>query len=126
MLPSAELLQDALRLSEECGPLEQKLHEAKKDGTIGSSYLGYQIEEAEKAGLISAAEAARMQVYHEKVQALMAVDDFAPDEIGRSGKAMGTVMATSDGRMYRNRRETVPKATPRLIIKSTRSQKPSL
>jgi len=85
------LLQDALRLSEECGPLEQKLHEAKKDGTIGSSYLGYQIEEAEKAGLISAAEAAQMRVYHEKVQALMAVDDFAPDEIGRSGKAMGTV-----------------------------------
>lgn len=77
------LLQEALELSEEHLPLERKLHQARKEGLITSEYLGYQIEEAETAEIINAAEAAALRDYHEKVEFLMSVDDFSPDEIGR-------------------------------------------
>jgi acyl-CoA dehydrogenase len=79
------LLQEALQLSEKLAPLEQKLRQAHKEGLIQSEYLGFQIAEAEAAEVISASEARELSEYHEKLSALLAVDDFAPDEIGRSG-----------------------------------------
>jgi len=79
------LLQEALELSEHFQPLEKKLRQARKEGLIHSEYLGHQIEEAELAGVISAKEAAEVREYHDKVQFLLSVDDFSPDEIGRSG-----------------------------------------
>jgi hypothetical protein len=78
-------LQEALMLSEKHLPLEQKLRQARREGLIRSEYLGHQIEEAERAEVISKAEAAELRVYHEKVRFLMSVDDFSPDEIGRPG-----------------------------------------
>jgi len=78
------LLQEALELSEKSLPMEKKLRQARKEGLIHSEYLGHQIVEAESAGVISAKEAAEVRDYHDKVQFLLSVDDFSPDELARS------------------------------------------
>jgi len=77
-------LEEALKLSVEMAPLEKRLRQAQKEGLIASSYLGNAIDEAEKAEVISSEEAEALRSYHAKVFALMAVDDFAPDELSRS------------------------------------------
>lgn len=79
------LLQEALELSEHMAPVERKLRQSQKEGLIRSAYLGHQIDEAEIAEIITTSEAAEMRGYHKKVMNLLAVDDFAPDEIGRVG-----------------------------------------
>ena len=77
------LLQEALELTKEHEPVERRLRQAYKERLLSSDYLGDQIGEGEKAQVISKAEARNMRVYHEKVLALLAVDDFAPDELIR-------------------------------------------
>ena len=78
------LLQEALELSEACAPLEDRLKQAQREGLITADYLGHQIDQAEKAEILSKDEASRMRDYLTKVEALLAVDDFAPGEfIGR-------------------------------------------
>jgi acyl-CoA dehydrogenase len=79
------LLQEALELSEQMAPLEKKLKQSQKEGLIRSEYLGHQIDEAERAEIISKTEAKNLRSYHQKVLDLLAVDDFAADEIGRAG-----------------------------------------
>jgi len=76
-------LQEALELATEHAPLEKRLRQASREGLIASDYLGLQIGEAEKAQVISKAEANSLRDYHEKVSALLDVDDFAPDELRR-------------------------------------------
>ena len=78
------LLQEALELSVELEPVERRLRQARKEGLLSSDYIGDQIDEADKAQVISKAEARNMRSYHEKVLALLAVDDFAADELTRS------------------------------------------
>jgi acyl-CoA dehydrogenase len=77
------LLQEALELTKEFEPVERRLRQARKEGLLSSDYLGEQIDEAENAQVISKAEARNMRSYHEKVLALLAVDDFDPDELVR-------------------------------------------
>jgi len=77
------LLQEALELTKEFEPVERRLRQARKEGLLSSDYLGEQIDEAEKAQVISKAEARNMQSYHQKVLALLAVDDFDPSELVR-------------------------------------------
>ena len=84
------LLQEALEMSENLEPLEQKLRQARREGLIRSEYLGHQIDEAANAEVISSEEAAELRDYHEKVQHLMSVDDFSPDELGRSAGESGS------------------------------------
>lgn len=74
-------LQEALELTKEHAPLEKRLRQASKEGLIESDYLGLQIGEAEKAQVISKAEANSLRDFHEKVAALLDVDDFAPGEL---------------------------------------------
>ncbi len=81
------LLQEALELTIEYEPIERRLRQARKEGLLSSDYLGDQIGEAEKAQVISKAEARNMRAYHEKVQTLLAVDDFAPEELSRKTTA---------------------------------------
>ena len=81
------LLQEALELAEKFAPMERKLRQAQKEGLIRSSYLGEQIVEAEQAEVISKDEAAQLGDYHDKVTAMLAVDDFAPEELGRQSAA---------------------------------------
>jgi len=78
------LLQEALELAEKFVPMERRLRQAQREGLIRSNYLGTQIGEAERAGVINKNEAAELSDYHEKVSALLAVDDFAPEELRRS------------------------------------------
>lgn len=78
------LLQEALELHKEHEPIERRLRQARKDGLIASDYLGRQIGEAEKVQLISKAEARSLRAYHDKVTALLDVDDFAPEELART------------------------------------------
>ena len=81
------LLQEALELAREFEPIERRLRQAFKEGLLRSEYLGDQIGEAEKAQVISKAEARNMRAYHEKVLALLAVDDFAPEDLARNPDA---------------------------------------
>ncbi len=87
------LLQEALVLSEQMLPLEMRLRQAKKEGLIKSDYLGYQIDEATKAEVINTAEAVQLRDYHEKVSYMLSVDDFAADELSRSGAKSQTSAA---------------------------------
>jgi len=81
------LLQEALALSEQLLPLEQKLKQARREGLIRAEYLGFQIDEAERAEVISAREAATLRDYHGKVLHLMSVDDFPPEALRRQPAA---------------------------------------
>ncbi len=99
------LLQEALRLSEEFAPMEKKLRQAHKEGLLKSDYLGYQIDEAEQAEIISSAEAAAMRDYHDKVLALMSVDDFTTAELSRS-------KAEEPAKKPRTRKAAARKKTP--------------
>ena len=81
------LLQEALQLSEELAPLEAKLKQARKEGLVSADYMGHQIDEAEQAEVIDSKDAGILRDYLAKVEALLAVDDFAPDEIGRAGSS---------------------------------------
>jgi len=78
-------LQEALELAEKFAPMERRLKQALREGLIHSDYLGNQIGEAEQAGVISKKEALELLDFHEKVSALLAVDDFAPEELSRHG-----------------------------------------
>jgi len=87
------LLQEALELTMEFDPVERRLRQARKEGLLSSDYLGDQIEEAEKAQVISKAEARNMRSYHEKVLALLAVDDFDASELARSSSTSDEQLA---------------------------------
>jgi acyl-CoA dehydrogenase len=78
------LLQEALELVGEVAPLEKRLRQARKEGLIEAEYIGLQIGEAEKAQVISKAEARTLRNYHEKVFELLSVDDFTTEELARS------------------------------------------
>jgi len=80
-------LQEALELAEKFAPMERRLKQAQREGLIRSDYLGEQIEEAGDAGVVSKQEAEALRDYHDKVRVLLAVDDFAPDELGRPAAA---------------------------------------
>jgi acyl-CoA dehydrogenase len=77
------LLQEALELSEKYSPMQRRLRQAEKEGLIHSGSLGSQIDEAEHAGVVSKKEAAELRDYDAKISALLAVDDFAPEELAR-------------------------------------------
>ena len=77
------MLEEALKLSIELAPLEKRLRQANKEGLIKSEYLGTQIDEAATAEVISADEADKLRDYHNRIFALMAVDDFESDELSR-------------------------------------------
>ena len=77
-------LEEALQLSIELAPLERRLRQARKEGLIRSEYLGRQIDEAADAEVINEDEATKLRDYHDKVFSLLAVDDFAPEDLRRT------------------------------------------
>ena len=105
-------LQEALELAKENAPLEKRLRQASKDGLIESDYLGLQIGEAEKAQVISKAEANSLHDYHEKVAALLDVDDFAPDEFVSGSKASAPVTPPPNAARRPARTEAASKKKP--------------
>ena len=76
------LLQDALELSEQVKPLELKVTEARRAGQISRSDAPGQIDEAEQQGILTASEAAELRKFDAAVANLLAVDEFAADELG--------------------------------------------
>jgi len=116
------LLQEALLLAEQAAPLESKLRQAKKDELIHADYIGYQIEEAEKAAVISKQEAQSLRHYHEKVMALMAVDDFPADAFDRGHHS--APVPTAKSRKTATKRKSAKKvATGKKISKKSVSRK---
>ncbi|HEY5655048.1 MAG TPA: acyl-CoA dehydrogenase [Woeseiaceae bacterium] len=87
------LLQKALVLGEEIEPLRQKLRQAHKEGLLKSEYLPLQTEEAERAEIISKAEAKLLQEFNTQVAEIIAVDDFDPADFGRRGKTAAPTSA---------------------------------
>ena len=81
------MLQAALEQAVLIEPLERRLRDAYKAGELVADYLPHQVEEALDKGLLMPEEGRQLMAYHDAVSELIAVDDFAPDEIGRTGSA---------------------------------------
>ncbi len=76
-------LQEALVLSAAAEPLEKRLRvDGVKTGRVTALDLPGQIAQALALGIISDAEAALLRDYDAKVQDIINVDDFAPQELG--------------------------------------------
>jgi hypothetical protein len=103
-------------MSIELAPLERRLRQAYREGLIRSESLGNQIGEAAQAEVISDKEAATLKSYHEKLTDLLAVDDFAPDEIGR-----GTVRPEPEAKPARKAAKR--KQAPRKKVARKKSSK---
>jgi acyl-CoA dehydrogenase len=112
------LLQEALELTGEVAPLEKRLRQARKEGLIGSDYVGEQIEDAEKAQVISKAEARTLRNYHEKVLALLDVDDFAPEDLARAPQT-APVKKKATKKPAKRAAKKKPTATKRSASKKT-------
>jgi acyl-CoA dehydrogenase len=80
-------LQRVLELAEELLPLEARIRDAVRAGLLPPGDTWLQGPEALARGLVSAAEAAQLAALDAAVQALVAVDDFAPGDLGRAPAA---------------------------------------
>ena len=116
-------LQEALELAREHRPLEKRLRQARKEGLIDSDYLGLQIDEAEKAQVISKAEANSLRDYHEKVSALLDVDDFAPEEMVR--RPADSASAPTEKPPKKKARKKAPAAKKKSATKKKAGKKKS-
>ncbi len=114
------MLQEALELAKTQEPVERRLRQARKEGLLSSGYLGDQIGEAEKSEIISKAEAIALRDYHDKVQALLAVDDFAPEELARSAKTSSAVTPKTSTKAAGTRKKAT---TKKKVAKKTASTK---
>jgi acyl-CoA dehydrogenase len=80
------LLQEALILSTMAEGLEKRIRvDGVKTGRVMALDLPGQISEAERLGILTAAEAAVLRDYDAKVSNLINVDDFATDELAAGG-----------------------------------------
>ena len=113
------LLQEALQLSGEVAPLEKRLRQARKEGLIRSDYIGEQIEDAEKAQVISKAEARTLRNYHEKVLALLDVDDFSSEELARTPRAAAPASKKAAKKPPKRAAKKKPAVTKRSARKDT-------
>ena len=89
------LLQEALELSETAEPIEKRIRvEGVKTSRVTALDSPGQIDQSLAAGIITAAEAAMLRDYDQKVMELIHVDDFAPHELGAgAGTAPGDATA---------------------------------
>jgi len=111
------LLQEALELTKEFEPVERRLRQARKEGLLSSDYLGEQIDEAEKAQVISKAEARNMQSFHQKVLALLAVDDFDSSELVRQSPRKDASAAPLKAAARPARKTTKKKVRKKKVVK---------
>ena len=83
----AGMLQAALERAVVVEPLERKLRDAVKAGTVPEAIAAEQIQAAVEAGVLTSEEADELSDYHARIAELIAVDDFDTSEIGRSKAA---------------------------------------
>jgi acyl-CoA dehydrogenase len=77
------LLNDAMRLADIADPLEKRVRRAAKDGQIAERDFPLMIDDALAAGVLTESEARELHEFDARVMALMAVDDFDPQELAR-------------------------------------------
>jgi acyl-CoA dehydrogenase len=77
------LMNEALRLADVADPLEKRVRKAAKDGQIAEREFPEMIDAALAAGVLDEAEARELREFDTRVMALMAVDDFDPEELAR-------------------------------------------
>jgi acyl-CoA dehydrogenase len=81
------LLNEAMELSIASRPLSQKLRRGMKEGKVTAPDFATRLEQAVAAEVLTQDEADRLRAVDEKIMALIAVDDFDPDELARSKAA---------------------------------------
>jgi acyl-CoA dehydrogenase len=72
-----------METAEEVKPLERKIFDARRDGTIESEDTLGQIDEAEAKDILTPDEAQRVREFDALVMAVTGVDDFDPAELAR-------------------------------------------
>jgi len=77
------LMNEALRLADIADPLEKRVRKAAKDGQIPEREFPEMIDAAQAAGILNEAEAHELREFDNRVMAIMAVDDFDPQELAR-------------------------------------------
>jgi acyl-CoA dehydrogenase len=82
------LLQEALETADKVRRLERKVFDANRDGKIKSDDTPGQIDEAERLGIISPEEAEQIRAFDRQTLALLAVDDFAPQDLVRQAPSI--------------------------------------
>ena len=84
-------------------------------------YVVAQIEEGEKAQVISKAESRTLRNYHEKVLALLDVDDFSPDELARVPRDAAPVRKKAAKRPAKRAAKKKPAPTKRSASKKKKA-----
>src|SRR5262245_4640971 len=82
------LMNEALRLADVADPLEKRVRKAAKEGQIAEREFPEMIDAAVQAGVLSEAEGRELREFDSRVMALMAVDDFDPQELARISVAL--------------------------------------
>jgi acyl-CoA dehydrogenase len=78
------LLQQAMELAEQVKPLERRIFDARRAGEIKAEDTPGQIDEAERKGVLTKAEADAVRAFDRKVLELTGVDDFDPRDLRRT------------------------------------------
>jgi acyl-CoA dehydrogenase len=77
------LLQEALEGSDKIRRLERKVFDAAREGALTHDDTPGMIDDAERLGIITPDEAAQIREFDRMTLALLAVDDFAPEDLAR-------------------------------------------
>lgn len=78
------LLQKTMELAEEIKPLERRVFDARRAGEIAADDTPGQIDEAQRKGIVTAAEADVLRAFDQRVMEVTGVDDFDPAELARN------------------------------------------
>jgi acyl-CoA dehydrogenase len=79
------LLHEAMQIAEQVKPLERRVFDARRAGEIKAEDIPGQIDEAEKKGILTAAEAGAVRAFDRRMLDVTGVDDFDPDDLRRLG-----------------------------------------
>jgi acyl-CoA dehydrogenase len=83
------LLQQAMEIAGEVKALERRVFDAHRAGDIKSDDIPSQIDEAERKGILTPAEAEAVRAFDRRVLDVTGVDDFAPSELPRTAPRSG-------------------------------------
>jgi acyl-CoA dehydrogenase len=77
------LLQQAMVIAEQVKPLERRVFDAHRAGEIKADDIPGQIDEAEKKGILTPAEAEAVRAFDRRMLDVTGVDDFDPSDLRR-------------------------------------------
>ncbi|TVT56368.1 MAG: acyl-CoA dehydrogenase [Sedimenticola thiotaurini] len=110
------LLQEAMELTESVKPLERKVFDARKAGLFESEDAPSQINEAEQKGILNSDEAQQLRRFDEKVMALIAVDDFASDELSASAPQVPSPMKKAPAKKRVAKKKIAKKKVAKKVV----------